>query len=214
MAGESVLSRTYYDLATTTMENFLNSGKLYDIVFDHDAVARKFRDNVKVIQGGERLSGGVMDKKSQGTKSYSGTESLNVNISNVSTRWFLSNKLYAQPVGISGDDETSNRGPEAFINMLTERMENASLTLADRFSTDLCEDDGTGNSSKNITGLPAMVKTDPTTGTYANIDASVNVTISAGVSVDIFTSRVWLPVRTCLCLPRSLPRTLMQWGVC
>ncbi len=68
MAGESVLSRTYYDLATTTMENFLNSGKLYDIVFDHDAVARKFRDNVKVIQGGERLSGRVMDKKSQGTK--------------------------------------------------------------------------------------------------------------------------------------------------
>ena len=176
MAGESTLSRTYYDLATTTIENIMDSGKLYDAVFENNAILNKMNEmgSIKIISGGERLSGGIMDKSNGTVTSYSGTDEFNVTLQQMSTRWFLSPKLYAVSVGISGDDATSNRGPEAFVNMLTERVENASLTISDRVGTDIAEDDGTGNSSKNITGLPAMIKTDPTTGTYAQIDSSVN----------------------------------------
>lgn len=176
MAGQSSLTRTYYDLATSTIENFMDSGKLYDAVFENNAILNKMQEmgSVKIIAGGERLSGGIMDKSNGTITSYSGTDELNVTLQQMSTRWFLSPKLYAVSVGISGDDMTSNRGPEAFVDMLSERMENAAMTIADRVGTDIAEDDGTGNSSKNITGLPAMIKTDPTTGQYAQIDSSVN----------------------------------------
>ena len=175
MAGESTLSKTYTDLATTTFENVANSGKLWDIVFENNVILNKFRElgMTREIAGGERLSGGVMDKKPT-TRSYTGTEELPVTIANIGTRWFLSPKLYATPVGISGDDMTSNRGPEAFVNMLTERIENGALESADAVAGDIAEDDGTGNSGKNITGFPAMMPSDPTTGTYAQINSATN----------------------------------------
>lgn len=207
MAGESSLTRTYYDLATATIENYVNSQRLFDAIFEGSKVLMDLRDRVRVVTGGERLSGGINDK-SQTAASYSGTEGLNVNIANISTRWFLSPKLYYRSVGIDGDTMTSNRGVEAFFNILEARMSEAENAIADKIATDICEDDGTGNSSKNIDGFPAMMATTTTSGTYASINSATNTKWRNQIDATVgSTATSFLPAM------RTLYNNIMKGGM-
>ena len=75
---------------------------------------------------------------------------------------------YAAAVTISGLEMLQNSGKEAFIDLLEGRVKVAEGQLRNRMDYDLYQD-GTGNASKNITGLALAIPDDPTTGTYGGI---------------------------------------------
>ncbi len=186
MAGEGTLSDTYKDLLTTTMRTYLESGKLTDNIFSASPVLDWLRsgDRIKMVSGGERLSVGIMDKKNGTAKSYSGYDPLDITPAEISTRAFFQWKLYSVSVVISGDDLTSNSGDAAVLNLLKERQANAELSLGDKVATGVMTD-GTGNGSKDITGLEAMIATTTTSGTYAGINRANNTRWRNKVSASV-----------------------------
>jgi hypothetical protein len=69
---------------------------------------------------------------------------------------------------MSGLETLQNASKEQIIDLMEGRMKVAEAQLQNRIDYD-CYQDGTGNSSKNLTGLAAAVPDDPTTGTYGGI---------------------------------------------
>lgn len=75
-------------------------------------------------------------------------------------------KQYAATVGITGLEKRSNSGEEAMINLLEAKTKQAEMTLRDKLSVDAFGD-GTGNGSKVLTGLAAIVSATATVGGLA-----------------------------------------------
>ena len=106
---------------------------------------------------------------------------------------------------ISGLEELQNAGPEQMIDLLESRISNAEKTMVNNISTDTYSD-GTANGGKQITGLQALVATDPTSGTVGGIDRSTwsfwqNVTFGSvteggaaatASNIQNYMNRVWV----------------------
>jgi hypothetical protein len=175
MAGEASLTDTYQALLSTTQRNYLEAGKMFDNIHEStDELDWMMSGNrFKVVQGGERLSVGIVHEKNSTAKSYAGSEPLDVTPQEGMTRAFVNPKQYSVSVAITGDELTANRGEEAVVNLLMEKQGQAENGLADQLSTGV-HGDGTGNDSKDLDGLLAAVSTSPTTGTYASINRANN----------------------------------------
>lgn len=78
-------------------------------------------------------------------------------------------KQYASAVTISGLDELKNSGKEKIIDLLEGRIMVAEKQLTNSLSTGFYSD-GTGNGSKDLTGLQAAVADAPSSGTYGGIN--------------------------------------------
>lgn len=77
-------------------------------------------------------------------------------------------KQYGKPIVISGLDKIKNVGAKIF-DLLEQKEANALSSLQNQFNQH-CYLDGTGNASKRITGLGAIIAEDPTTGTLFGIN--------------------------------------------
>jgi hypothetical protein len=78
-------------------------------------------------------------------------------------------KQYSVSVTISGEEERKNSGrKEKIIDILEARTKQAELSLIQELTTSLFSD-GTGNGSKDLTGLRAMVNS---SGTYGGINSA------------------------------------------
>jgi len=74
-------------------------------------------------------------------------------------------KYYHESIVWSGaDTEVLNTGPEQVFDLYQQKEDSAIANLQTIFNTDFYAD-GTGNSSKDVTGLGAIIPQDPTTGT-------------------------------------------------
>jgi hypothetical protein len=105
-------------------------------------------------------------------KYYSGYETLDIAPSDIATAAEYNWKQAAVAVSASGlEVEVQNSGKEAVIDLLEKRIQNAFRTMKNQISIGVYSD-GTGTSSKQITGLQALVADDPTTGTVGGIDRS------------------------------------------
>lgn len=103
-------------------------------------------------------------------KYYSGYEELDINPSDVMTAAEYNWKQSACVVSASGlEAEVQNSGKEAKLNLVEKRIKNAFRTMKNQTSVGIYSD-GTGYSSKQITGLQAQVANDPTTGTVGGIN--------------------------------------------
>lgn len=173
MANETSLTLSYAPLLTSTLFNYINSGSFSDNFFDATPTLQYYNQNVKLKSGGERLSVAIMHEENGTVDSYEGLDVLNTNESEGFTRAFFPWKLYAGSIVISGDELTSNMGEAELFDLLQAKTSQAELTMGNRLSTDLFTD-GTGNSSKNLTGLLAQIDSTPTVGTYASINRANN----------------------------------------
>jgi hypothetical protein len=91
-------------------------------------------------------------------------------------------KQYAASIGITGLEKRANNGEAAMINLLSAKTKQAEMSLKDRLSGDAFGD-GTGNGSKNLTGLAALVSSTATVGGLSPTTYTwwvSNVTASAG----------------------------------
>jgi len=85
------------------------------------------------------------------------------------TRTYLDPKQYSVSLSISGDELTANAGEAEILDLWNAKIEQGELSLVDQLSVGAFSD-GTGNTSKDLTGLQAMVDTTPTASTYAGIN--------------------------------------------
>lgn len=159
------------DIIATTIEN--RSGELADNVSNNNAVLRRLKDkgNVRPFSGGRVIFEELMynDSNYNNTNSYSGYETLNISPNSPISGAQFNIQQYASAVTISGLEILQNSSKEAIIDLMDGRMKVAEAQLMNRIGSDIYLD-GTGNSSKNITGLAAAVSSTPSTGTYGGIN--------------------------------------------
>ena len=85
------------------------------------------------------------------------------------TTAFANWKQYAVSVSLNGKEIRSNAGSkEKVFDLQAAKIEQATMSLADVLATDAYSD-GTGNGSKDITGLAAMIETTPGTTAYMSV---------------------------------------------
>jgi hypothetical protein len=107
--------------------------------------------------------------KNDTARSYSGWDQLLVTpqegIDAAEYNW----KLTSVAIAISGEELRKNAGSKTrIINLLDARVKQAEMSVREEIGTQI-QSDGTGNGSKDITGLKAMVAA---SGTYGGINSS------------------------------------------
>ena len=183
-------TRTYDALLTTTLANYRKT--LVDNIFDdypflsyiNGKLGRAMRGGSikRVVDGGESIVEHLLYEQNSTVKSYAGAETLDTTLQEGMTLARYAWKQYAVSVGITGLEKRNNQGEAAMINLLTAKTKQAEMSLRDRMSVDSFSD-GTGNGSKNLTGLAALVSTTATVGGIAPATYTwwkANVTSTAG----------------------------------
>lgn len=155
-------------LLSTTLKKHRKS--LVDNIHKSNAVFFALKSNgaIKEEDGGERIVQPLMYGKNDTARSYSGYETLDVTpqegIDSAEYNW----KQYSASIAISGEEERKNGGSSKIIDILDARVKQARMSLTEELSTGLFSD-GTGNGSKDLTGLDAMVSA---SGTYGGINSA------------------------------------------
>ena len=161
------------DIIATTIQN--RSGELADNVTNNNALLRrlKAKGNVKPFGGGNVILQEIMytDSTTINANSYSGYEVINIATNSPISAAQFDIKQYAGAVSMSGLEMLQNSSKEQIIDLMEGRVSVAEGQLQNRIDYDLYQD-GTGNSSKNVTGLGLAVPDTPTSGTYGGISRS------------------------------------------
>lgn len=155
-------------LSTTLKKHRTN---LVDNIHKSNAVfyALKKAGAIKEEDGGERIVQPLMYGKNSTAASYSGYDVLDVSAQEGIDAAEFNWKQYSASITISGEEERKNAGrKEKIIDILEARTKQAEMSLTGELVEGIFSD-GTGNSSKDLTGLKAMVSS---TGIYAGIDSS------------------------------------------
>src|SRR5690606_15365284 len=119
----------------------------------------KQKKRYKAKNGGARLEWPVQYALDDREKSYHGFDLLPKQEQDNVTIAFASWKEYYADIVISGRDKAINKGEGVIFDLLQQREDNALASLQEQMNTDLYSD-GTGNNSKRITGLGAIVPED------------------------------------------------------
>ena len=161
------------DIIATTIQ--LRSGELADNVTNNNAALRKLKEkgNVRPFGGGNVILEEIMyiDSTTINANSYSGYEVINISPNSPISAAQYSITQYAAAVSMNGLEMLQNSSKEAIIDLMEGRVKVAEAQLANRIDYDIYQD-GTGNASKNLTGLAAAVSDTPTSGTYGGISRS------------------------------------------
>ena len=159
------------DLIATTIQ--ARSGELSDNFTNNNALLRKLKakGNVRPVSGGNVILEEIAytDASTINANSYSGYEVLNIAPNSPISAAQFSFTQYAAAVSMSGLEMLQNNGKQQIIDLLEGRIRVQEGQLMNRIDYDLYQD-GTGNSSKNVTGLAAAIADTPTSGTYGGID--------------------------------------------
>lgn len=164
-------------ILSTTLKKYRKT--LTDNIHKSNAVFYWIKQNggMKEEDGGERIVESVMYATNSTAGSYSGYDSLDVTpqdgIDSAEFNW----KQYSASITISGKEERQNAGSSRIINLLEAKTNQAEMSLTQSLSTGLFSD-GTGNGSKDLTGLEAMVSN---SGTYGGINSATYTWWQAGV---------------------------------
>ena len=175
MVGEATPTLDWGDVLSTTLMAYIDSGMLHDQVFTSTALLNWLRSGKRIrkINGGDRIKVGLLHKGPGNYKRYSGDEVLNITQQPGRTVAFFNWKQSSTAAVISGLEQRVNSGEASVRDIAKDRIGAAELEIADELTTDAFSN-GSANSSKQVTGLDAMVDTTPTAGEYADIDPAVN----------------------------------------
>lgn len=164
----STANAQWGEVFTTTLNR--RRGQLADNITNHIPLLNylKKRGKVDPAPGGESLIEEIEYDGNSTYQRYSGYETLSVAQSQVISAAEYNWKQAAVAAVISGRELRQNSGPDAIINLMTARTNNAMKTMANNLAVDIFSD-GTLDSGKQIGGLQQLVADDPTTGTVGGI---------------------------------------------
>jgi hypothetical protein len=144
-------------IVTTTMRNYL-SNNFQDNIFNKlslfawlNAKGRK-----KLVDGGEYLVEPLMYGRNTTVKSFSGLDTIDTQPMDGFTAATFNWKGIAGSLTFSKDEELKNAGKSKIIDLLEAKTTQLEMSLQEEFNTEAFGD-GTGNSSKDMTGLKAIV---------------------------------------------------------
>ncbi len=179
-------------LLTATFEKYLST-QAADAIFEDLALFEWLNGAGSVkrrADGGVKLLEPLMYGKNTAGGSYSGYDEFDVSPQEGFTNAEFEYKQYYQTITISGEEEELNAGEAKVMDLLQMKWNQARMSLRDFLNIDAFLD-GTGNSSKNITGLALMIDS---AGTYGNIVRSTNswwqaqeTAVGGGLKVDSST---------------------------
>lgn len=193
-------TRTLDALLSTTLANY---GKtLYDNIFDdypllsylNGKLGKALRgDTVKdLLDGGEAIYESLLYEQNSTVDSYSGYETLDTTPQDGITMARYAWKQYSGSISISGIEKRNNAGSAKIISLLKSKTTQTEQSLKDRMNRDAFSN-GTGNGSRNLTGLAAIIAS---TGILGGIDpttyswwASYAATSSSFAATGIDTMR-------------------------
>ena len=163
---------SYTEIITTTLRK--RNKQLADNVSNSNAALAILneRGKIRTVSGGHVIVEELEYAENATFMYYSGYEALDISPSDVFSAAEFDWKQAAVNVSASGlEMDVQNTGPEAVIQLVARRIDNAIKTMGNNLSTGIYSD-GTGTSGKQIDGLLTAVALDPTTGTYGGIDRS------------------------------------------
>lgn len=126
-------------------------------------------DGFLPVDGGDIITASLEYAVNGTVTSYSDTEAISTTRQDVFDRAQYSWKEYAGTVMQSELENAINQGSARKFPLLASKLKNLKNSFDRLFDIDL-HSDGTGNSSKQIGGLQALILTTPTTGTTGGIN--------------------------------------------
>lgn len=161
-------------VATATIANYRK--QLVDNLIDKQKLLWKLKSQGFITEdkGGRSIVQPLMYATNGTVASYSGYDLLDVSPSAGITAAEYSWKYLAGSVVISGQEEFENSGDKSRIfNLLDAKIKQLETSFKIEVNRQLFAD-GTGNSSKDITGLALAVEDGTAWATYGGIDGSVS----------------------------------------
>lgn len=155
--------------------------KVVDNVLNGNFALMRFLSNSRPWGGGDQKILPIKISKATSNGSYSGLDTLSTAQTSDRIMASVDPKQYYGSVVISGIQQAVNQGEGKVLDLLATEMESKAMDLKDTMG-DGFYSDGTGNASKDITGLQAA------------IDDSTQVTTYEGISRSTYTG--WRSTRT------------------
>lgn len=169
----SLSSTEISDIVTTTIES--RTGEIADNLTNNNALLfqMKKKGRIKTVSGGDVILQEIRyaDATNSTANSYSGYETVAVNQFSPISAARYDYKQYSAQIVMSGLQMLQNSGKEQIIDLMDARMEAGEDDLINRLALDIYGD-GTGNGSRNLTGLQAIIADSPATGTVGGIDGA------------------------------------------
>lgn len=142
--------------------------KVSDNIFNATPTLKYLKKNQRTGKSGTSLNAPLMYARNTNGGSFSGSDVFLTNDIETHTKATVNWKDYYMTVVITGDDKDQNKGKNAVVSLVEEKLENARLSLAYLLTSGIFSD-GTGNGNKDLTGLKAIVDDGTNTATYASI---------------------------------------------
>lgn len=171
MATDTTRSLTYQTLLTVTHDEILGTGMPEDQVFNQRPLSQWLHSGgrFKVIDGGYELRQGLLYGTNSTAGWYSGYDTIDVQPQEGVTTAVFSWKQGGVSVVYSGKELRQNKGSRTKIyDLIKTKQMQAEESMANVVTTGLYSD-GTGTSSKQLTGLAAMCETTPGSTSYASV---------------------------------------------
>lgn len=163
-------TRTYGDVLTSTMDAIEKSGDLIHQVLNGIPLFNKIKEKMKTRSGGAMIRVPVEYGTNPTVKSFEHYDQFTMTPTTPFTSAFYNWKAIGGVCMISGMEMRANNGPEELFDIWEGRYKNLVATFQNSMNT-MFHSDGTGNSSKDLLGLKAIVLD---SGTLAGIDPTVN----------------------------------------
>jgi hypothetical protein len=149
-----------------------NTGKdLADNISKGNAALMKMEEkgNLRTFDGGVTIREGLDYGTNSNVQWISGSETYGVGATEHATAAEFAIKQLVGTVSVNGLEKIQNSGKGKLIDLVTTKMKNLRRNMKNTVGTDL-HGDGTGSSSKTITGFLLMCPTTTTSGTYGGIN--------------------------------------------
>lgn len=172
ISGQSVTIA--YDLMTSRAAPKFLKG-IHDQIFNNHPTWGEMTSRIGVDEfgGGERVYATVDLARGQSDGSYRDLDTIDTARVDTETVIQLITSEYAKPITVTDREMDLHRGPLAVVNAVAASTKKAMNRMIYDLNSHL-HLDGTGNSSKRITGFAAVIDDDPTTGSLYGLSRANN----------------------------------------
>jgi hypothetical protein len=166
-----------------------------DNIYDSSALLTALRmDNSVVVEGGERITAGLLYAKNTARGTFSGFDTVDVTPQDTRNRARYEWANYYVSISISQDDEDKVNGIDAVASLLESNMSESQLSMKDQLATDIF----TGVDADGLVGLDQAIGTTNTYGGISGTDytwwrstVSTTAHTTANMKTAASTSYVW-----------------------
>ena len=151
-----------YNLVNTLVQERYLPG-FADNIYDSSVLLSALRNDQSVtIEGGERITAGLLYAKNTARGTFSGFDTVDVTPQDTRNRARYEWANYYVSVSLSQDDEDKVSGPDAVGSLLENSMKESELAMKDQLAVDMY----TGIDADGLVGLASAINT---TNTYGGI---------------------------------------------